>query len=89
MPQVSRVGVDTAGGAINGLGGAGFKVAGKTISVVGDAVASHPPVPPHVGAPTMVTGQAAYRVNGKAVCRAGDTASCGHAATGSTAYRVV
>jgi len=88
MPKVARVGVDVAGGVVLGNGGAGYKVAGNTIAVVGDAVQSHPPVPPHSSSPTMVTGRAAYRVNGKAVCRQGDTASCGHAVTGSTNFQV-
>lgn len=88
MPAVARVSVDVAGGVINGMGGAGFRVAGKTIAVIGDAVTGHPPVPPHTGAPTMATGQSNFRVNGIPVCRAGDTASCGHATSGSTNFRV-
>lgn len=86
MPLVSRVGVDAAGGTILGMGGAGFTVAGATIAVVGDAVAGHGDAP-H-SAPTMVTGQAAFRVNGIAVCRAGDLATCGHAASGSSSFSV-
>ena len=88
MPQVACVGVDAAGGIIRGVGGDGYKVAGQTIAVVGDAVDSHPPAPPHTGFPTMSTGQNAYRVNGIAVCRAGDQATCGHPSTGSTNFRV-
>lgn len=86
MALVARVGVDVAGGTILGSGGAGFSVAGALIAVVGDAVASHGDAP-H-SAPTMATGQAAFRVNGIAVCRAGDTATCGHAASGSSGFSV-
>lgn len=88
MAAVARVAVDVAGGVILGMGGTGFKVAGKVIAVKGDAVTPHPPVPPHTSGPTMATGQSNFRVNGIPVCRAGDTATCGHATTGSTAFRV-
>lgn len=88
MPQVSRVNVDSAGGLILGGGGAGYKIAGQIIAVIGDAVAVHPPAPPHSTAPSMVTGQSNYRVNGTPVCRAGDAANCGHSSTGSTTFSV-
>lgn len=85
MPGVARVGIDTAGGTITG-GGQGFcHIDGAPEAVVGDAVAPHLPCPAdpvHCSA-AMSAGSASDFINGKAVCRAGDAASCAHAATGS------
>ncbi len=85
MPGAARVGIDSAAGTITG-GGQGFCfIDGALEAVVGDAVAPHPPCPTdpvHCNA-TMTAGSASDFINGKPVCRAGDTANCGHAATGS------
>jgi uncharacterized Zn-binding protein involved in type VI secretion len=82
MPGASRVGVDAAGGTINGPGVPSVKVNGAAISVVGDAVAGHGD-PPHAS-PTMSSGSGSVKAGNKPVCRAGDTATCGHAASGSS-----
>lgn len=55
---------------------------GEEIIVNGDAVANHG-LPPHA-APTMVAGSNNVFVGGTAVCNAGDLATCGDAATGSS-----
>ncbi len=82
MPGAARVGVDAAGGTINGPGVPSVKVNGAPISVIGDAVAGHGK-PPHKS-PTMSTGSPTVKAGGKPVCRAGDTATCGHATSGSS-----
>ena len=78
---VARVGVDSAGGIINGGGQSTVFCNGALVAVIGDAVAGHG-VPPHA-APVMVGGSGTVFAGGIGVCRAGDAASCGHTATGS------
>jgi uncharacterized Zn-binding protein involved in type VI secretion len=82
MPGAARVGVDAAGATINGPGVPSVKVNGAPISVVGDAVAGHGD-PPH-RSPKMSSGSPTVKAGGKPVCRAGDTATCGHATSGSS-----
>lgn len=86
MPATSRLTIDTAGGVITGALQTGFKVNGKAVAVKGDAIAGHGSGP-HAG-PAMAQGMANFRVNGIPVCCAGHLATCGHAATGSTAFHV-
>jgi uncharacterized Zn-binding protein involved in type VI secretion len=81
MPGISRVNQDSAGGTITGALAPTVFVNGKPIAVAGAAVAGHGKAP-HAG-PTMSGCSATVRANGIGVCRAGDAASCGHAATGS------
>lgn len=82
MPGVSRVGVDSAGGTITGPGISSVIVNGSPISVVGDTVAPHSSGP-HLGA--VMTGSSSTVIaGGKGVVRAGDSASCGDTATGSS-----
>lgn len=83
MPGVSRVTIDTAGGTIVGALVPSVNVNGVPIAVIGAAVTPHPPVPPHTTAPAMAEGSGTVFAGGIPVCRAGDAASCGHAATGS------
>lgn len=82
MPGIARVGIDTAGGLILGGGNATVHCDGALVAVLGDAVAPHG-LPPHSPSPTMVQASAKVFVGGIRVCRAGDLASCGDAATGS------
>ena len=86
MPGVARVGSDTAGGTQLGGGQSWFSIPGGLVAVVGDAVASHPPCPkpPSHCAAVMAEGSAWGSIDGIAVCRAGDAASCGHASSGSS-----
>ena len=86
MPGASRVGTDRAGGTITGGGQGSVWVDGALWAVRGDAVASHPPCPRvrvHC-APTMAEASATVFAGGIPVCREGDAATCGHAATGSS-----
>lgn len=82
MSGISRVGVDTAGGTINGGGQSTVYCNGSLVAVIGDAVAGHGPFA-HAG-PTMVEGSSTVFAEGIGICRAGDAASCGDTATGSS-----
>ena len=86
MPGICRVGVDSAGGVILG-GGQSFVYAnGALVAVDGDPVAPHG-VAPHA-APVMIAGSKNVFINGIAVCNAGDLATCGHSASGSSNVNV-
>ena len=82
MPIVSLVGIDTAGGTIKGPGKPNWTWNGAPISVVGDDVENHGPGV-HQG-PKMVQGSGWMTIDGIPVVHAGDAASCGHQATGSS-----
>ena len=85
MPGISRVGRDTAGATIISGNFSNVKVNGSPIAHVGSGIANHcgGDCPNQHTAPVIVTGSGMVRVNGIEVCRAGDSASCGHSATGS------
>ncbi len=82
MPGVSRVGVDSAGGIIIGPGVPSVVVNGAAVSVKGDSVAPHGDNP-HASA-TMVESSGTVIAGGIGVVRAGDAASCGDTASGSS-----
>lgn len=86
MAGITRVGMDSAGGTILGGGNSTVRVDGALVAVVGDAVAGHG-LEPHTS-PVMATGSASVFIGGIAVCRQGDVATCGHAATGSATVHV-
>ena len=81
MPGISRVGVDAAGGTIVGNLAPTVKVNGSPVAVKGAAVAGHGRSP-H-SSPVMSGSSGTVKANGIEICRAGDAASCGHAASGS------
>jgi len=81
MPGVTRVGKDNAKGSILGKGASTVFTEGSRTSLLGDKVAPHGK-PPHTS-PSMVKSSTTVFAQGKGVVRSGDTASCGHAATGS------
>lgn len=83
MPGVSRVGVDTAGGTITGPGASTVFANGSKVSIKGDSVQAHSPGGIHNSA-TMIEGSSDVFAEGTEVVRAGDAASCGHTATGSS-----
>lgn len=82
MPGISRVGVDAAGGTIVGNLAPTVFVNGAPIVVKGANVVPHG-LPPHSPQPVMVGCSSTVFANGIPVVRAGDAASCGHAASGS------
>ena len=84
MSGICRVGVDSAGGVILGVNQNGTVFAnGALVSVDRDSVAPHPPVPPHNTGPVMIANTKNVYVNGIAICKEGNTATCGHPASGS------
>jgi uncharacterized Zn-binding protein involved in type VI secretion len=81
MPGIARnSGTDVAGGAIT-QGSPDVFVENKPVARIGDAVAGHGN-PPHA-APVMAEGSGTVFINGIAVCREGDKATCGHPTSGS------
>ena len=82
MPGIARVGLDTAGGTILGGGQSTVYVNNRLAAVIGDAVAGHG-IGVHAG-PTMEEGSSDVFAENIGVCRAGDAASCGDVATGSS-----
>lgn len=81
MTGIVRNNIDSAGGGVCGTGNGTVYVNGQTAAVLNDAVTGHG-VALHAS-PVMVQASSTVFFNGIAVCRAGDQASCGHAATGS------
>ncbi|MBY6056762.1 PAAR domain-containing protein [Leisingera daeponensis] len=81
MPGVSRTGQDAAGGTIVEALAPTVRVNGSAVAVLGCAVAPHG-LGAHAG-PVMATASGTVFAEGIAVCRQGDLASCGHAASGS------
>ncbi|MEE2635515.1 MAG: PAAR domain-containing protein [Pseudomonadota bacterium] len=81
MPGVARISQDAAGGTLIGVLAPTVFVNGTNIAVLGCAVAGHG-FPPH-DAPVMVSASGTVFAGGIPVCRQGDSASCGHFATGS------
>lgn len=82
MTLATRCGLDSAGGGVIAAAGNVFvTIDGLPWAVVGDPVATHGSGP-HTSA-TMSTGSAVVSIDGLPACRAGDLATCTHAATGS------
>ena len=83
MPGASRVGIDTAGGLITGPGATTVKINDFTACVKGDAVADHG-TGAHDNAHFNSFFSPDVEMGGLPTVRAGDAASCGHVATGSS-----
>lgn len=82
MSGICRVGVDSAGGVILGVNQNGTVFAnGSLVSVDKDRVQGHG-VSEHAG-PVMVANSKNVFVNGIAVCKETNQATCGHPASGS------
>ncbi len=81
MPGISRVGQDVAGGTILNGGNASVFANGAIVAVRGSGVTGHGSSP-H-SSPIMVGASGTVFAQGIAVCRQGDSASCGHVASGS------
>lgn len=86
MAGISLTNIHSAGGAILGGGQDLVNVDDSEVAIVGDAVAPHGPGI-HAAA-TMITGSRIVFINGIAVCRAGDLASCNHAANGLNWFQI-
>jgi uncharacterized Zn-binding protein involved in type VI secretion len=85
MPGICRNATDSAGGALI-KSQSSVKVNSKGVIVHGDNVTPHG-VGLHAG-PTMIAGSDNVFIGGIAVCNAGDLATCGHAASGSSDVNV-
>ena len=83
MPAVTRISKDSAGGTIIGNQCTTVFVNGVNICVLGDLVTAHG-LPPHSPPPSMVQSSGDVYAGGILICRKGDSASCGHVATGSS-----
>ena len=82
MSGICRVGVDSAGGVILGVNQNGTVFAnGSLVSVDKDRVQGHG-VGVHAG-PVMVANSKNVFINGIAVCKETNQATCGHPASGS------
>ena len=80
MAGVSLVNVHAAGGTIVGAVQTFVRVNGSPVALVGAAIAPHG-IGPHAAA-AMAQGSTLARINGVAICREGDAATCGHTANG-------
>ncbi|MEP3246257.1 MAG: hypothetical protein ABJN40_05580 [Sneathiella sp.] len=78
--------LDSAGGAQISQANPWYRLDGKNIVVIGDGVAGHGDG--EHGGPVMAEGESWYKVNGIAVSRAGHLATCGHATSGRSWYRL-
>ena len=85
MAGICRNSTDSAGGALISSQST-VEANGQPVIVHGDSVTG-PPDPPH-NAPTMVAGSKNVFIGGIAVCNAGDAATCGHTASGSSTVTV-
>ena len=82
MSGICRVGVDSAGGVILGVNQNGTVFAnGSLVSVDKDRVQGHG-TGTHAG-PVMIAKSKNVFVNGIAVCKETNQATCGHPASGS------
>ena len=81
MPGICRNTTDSAGGALI-ASQSKVNANGASVVIHGDAVTGHG-VGVHAG-PTMIAGSNNVFIGGVAVCNAGDLATCGHAASGSS-----
>lgn len=81
MPGISRAGIDVAGGTI--LTGSGnVLINGAPAALNGASVQGHGDSPHN--AASMIASTGTVFINGIAVVRAGDLATCGHTASGSS-----
>jgi uncharacterized Zn-binding protein involved in type VI secretion len=85
MPGICRNTTDSAGGALI-KSQSSVKANSKEVIVHGDDVTPHGSG--LHGGPTMIAGSDNVFIGGIAVCNAGDLATCGHAASGSSDVNV-
>ena len=82
MPGICRDTTDSAGAALIKSQTTVFANSEEVI-VHGDTVTAHL-TGLHAAPPTMIAGSKDVFIGGIAVCNAGDLATCGHAASGSS-----
>ncbi|MFC2252493.1 hypothetical protein ACETRX_22850 [Labrys portucalensis] len=87
MPGIALVGRDSAGGLQLGQQVAKVKIRGAVPVALGDHVMAHGE-PPHAPDPVMVEASSKFRFGGLRICREGDHASCGHATTGQSFFKI-
>jgi uncharacterized Zn-binding protein involved in type VI secretion len=81
MPKISKIGIDTAGGLLlSNVASCNVYINGAQVALQGALIKPHGD---HSNA-TMTSSSGSVFVNGVGVVREGDTASCGHVATGSS-----
>jgi len=81
MPGIARIGIDTAGGTIvSNVASCNVYINGAQAVLAGAIIARHGDSP-HSNA-KMTGSSGSVFINGLGVVRQGDSASCGHAATG-------
>ena len=85
MPGICRNTTDSAGGDLIASQST-VNANGAAVVVHGDDVTGHG-VGLHAG-PTMIAGSNNVFIGGIAVCNAGDAATCGHTASGSSDVNV-
>lgn len=82
MPGIARIGIDTAGGLLlSNAASCNVYINGAQVALKGALIKPHGDSP-HSNA-KMVGSSGSVFVNGLGVVRKGDSASCGHVATGS------
>jgi uncharacterized Zn-binding protein involved in type VI secretion len=81
MPGISRVNADSAGGTIIGNLAPTIQVNNSPIAVKGASIVGHGRGTHR--SPVMVGASSTVFANGIPVCRSGDSANCGHTASGS------
>jgi uncharacterized Zn-binding protein involved in type VI secretion len=86
MPGICRDTTDTAGAALIKTQTKVF-ANGDEVIVHGDTVTAHL-AGLHAVPPTMIAGSKNVFIGGIAVCNAGDLATCGHSASGSSNVNV-
>jgi uncharacterized Zn-binding protein involved in type VI secretion len=86
MPNASLSGADSAGGLIAGPQQTSVLSSGNPLAVKGDPVMPHG-LPPCLTV-VMVGSSGTVFAEGKPIVRAGDSASCGHPATGSSTVNI-
>ena len=82
MPGITRCFTDNAGGVVLGGSNSTVSVNGVPGAVITTPISGHGDGP-HA-APWMAGASTSVYFSGLPVCRVGDTASCGHIATGSS-----
>lgn len=83
---ISLVGISKAGGIIQGPGAVNFRINGAPVSLLGDDVTGHGSGS-HASA-KMVQGSGMFFINGIAVVRTGNLASCSDQADGFPKFRL-